>query len=227
MPTVDWSAIRLVVFDVDGTLYSQRAIRSRMLTKLILSSLRHASIRPLRVIGFYRKCREELSDAEVEDFENILLARTASACDVKVDEARRIAEEWLEQRPLPLLRDARYPHVDRVFAALRERGILIGVLSDYPAADKLAALDLEADFVFWAGESDVNVLKPHPRGLKLMMDRAGVIADQALMVGDRNDRDGEIARRSGVRPLIRSTRPLAGCSWFRSYDAEPFSALLT
>lgn len=224
--TIDWSEIRLAVFDVDGTLYSQRALRSRMLGALLLASARRLSLRDLRVVAFYRRHREELGDAEVEGFEPLLLARTAQHCGIRVEAARAICAEWLERRPLPLLRAARYPHLDRVFAALRANGIRIGILSDYPAAEKLAALGLDADLVVWAGEPAVNVLKPHARGLQLLMERAGVTPRETVMIGDRDERDGEIARRLGVRALIRTRKPIAGVDCFDAYDSGPFADLL-
>jgi len=223
---MDWSAIKLVVFDVDGTLYSQRAIRQRMLIQLVMACLRSRSIKPLRVVAFYRSHRETLAAAEVEGFEERLLVRTAEGCGIEIDEVRAIVEEWLERRPMPLLRRARYPHLEEVFAALRARGILIGVLSDYPPTEKLAALGLSADITGWAGEREVNIMKPSPLGLIRLMERAGVRPDQTLMIGDRDERDGEIARRSGVSAWIRSSTPLAGRNWFPAYDVEPFEALL-
>jgi len=103
---------------------------------------------------------------------------------------------------------------------------LIGVVSDYPASAKLAAMGLAADHVVWAGESDVGILKPHPRGLQRLMTRAGVSASETVLVGDRVERDGAAARRAGSRCLIRSRKPRQGWETFAAYDDSPFAAIL-
>lgn len=224
--TIDWSTIQLAVFDVDGTLYNQRALRSKMLLALMVASVRRLSLLDVRVVAFYRRHREELGEAEVEGFEPLLLARTAERFGIPVERVRAICHEWLEQRPLPLLLRARYAHLDRLFAALRANGVQIGILSDYPATEKLAALGLPADHIVWAGEPAVNVLKPNARGLQLLIARAGVSAAETVMIGDRDERDGEIARRLGVRALIRSSKPILGVDCFDAYDSGPFADLL-
>jgi putative hydrolase of the HAD superfamily len=225
--SVDWSAIKFVVFDVDGTLYDQRTIRKGMLIQLVTACLRDRSIKSLRVVAYYRSHREKLAAAEVEGFEGRLLTQTAAACGVSIDQVQAIVAEWLDRRPMTLLRKARYPHLEQVFAALHARGIVIGVLSDYPVTEKLAALELHVDLTAWAGEPDVNMLKPNPRGLIRLMERAGARPDQTLMIGDRDERDGEIARRCGVSVWLRSSRRLAGRNWFPTYDAKPFDTLLS
>ena len=223
---VDWAQIRLVVFDVDGTLYSQRHVRMRMAISLVLFCLRHRSLTPLRIIRHYRVHRESLADREQDDFESFLLNDTVRVTGMPLAVVKTTIDDWLERRPLSLLRRARYRHLDQVFAALRARGILIGVLSDYPAAAKLTALELDADMIVWAGQAGVGMLKPHPRGLELLLNRAGVDPAHALMIGDRDDRDGEIARRAGVRAFIRSSVRRDDQTAFKSYDCAPFDSLL-
>ena len=223
---VDWSQIELVVFDVDGTLYSQRHVRIRMAIRLILFCLRHWSLAPVRITQHYRMHRETLAERELEDFENVLLNDTAKATGMPLAAVKATIDEWLEHRPLSVLRRARYRHLEHVFGALRARGIRIGVLSDYPAVAKLAALELDADLIVWSGQAEVRVLKPHPRGLELLLMRAGVECGHALMIGDRDDRDGEIARRAGVRVFIRSAVQRGHQNAFISYDRAPFDTLL-
>jgi FMN phosphatase YigB (HAD superfamily) len=88
--------------------------------------------------------------------------------------------------------------------ALRTAGVAVAVLSDYPAADKLAALELEADILVSAVDPRVDRLKPHPRGLQRVIELAGVEPEKTVMIGDRDERDGECARRAGARWLIKA-----------------------
>ena len=113
-----------------------------------------------------------------------------------------IVEEWIERRPLPFLLQARRSGIADVFAALRQSGRKVAVLSDYPTERKLAALGLEADFHLAASDPEVDIMKPNSKGLRLLMERAGCSPGETLMIGDRDERDGEIARREGVAAMI-------------------------
>jgi putative hydrolase of the HAD superfamily len=46
----------------------------------------------------------------------------------------------------PVFKDG-YPHVVELFAALKSRNKIIGIFSDYPAVEKLRAMDLKADII--------------------------------------------------------------------------------
>jgi len=226
-PPFDWSDIRLVVFDVDGTLYDQSALRLSMLAELSWHALKTRSSRTVRILKRYRTLRETIGEAEQEGFDDILLARTAEDWGLDVTEVGRIVQDWMERRPLRHLRRCRYAHVDRVFAELRRRKIAIGIFSDYPATDKLRVLGLDANVTVCAGDASVKILKPHPRGLYAVMAAVGVGPDQTLMVGDRIERDGEVARRAGTQALIRSPKPQPDWHCFRSYADPPFSTLFS
>lgn len=222
----DWTQVELVAFDVDGTLYDQRALRPRMARDLLLQVLRRRELRPLSVVARYRRLREALGDAEAADFEARLLSETAAASHCTEAEVRAIVAEWVEQRPLPYLARCRYAGVAELFDGLRRHGKRIGVLSDYPARDKLAALGLQADVVVSANDADVGLLKPHPRGLQHLMQQAAASPAGTLLIGDRVERDGLAARRAGARCLIRSTQPHAGWQTFGRFDEPLFAPML-
>lgn len=198
---------RLVVFDVDGTLYNQQEVRWRMALRIIGATLATRSLCTLRVVRSFRKIREALADAETRAFDGPLHARTAAATGCSEPEIRAIIQEWMEARPLDVIARSRVPGAAELFQALRERGVVIGVLSDYPARAKLSALSLEADLIVAATDPEIGVMKPLTKGLEALLDRSGCQASEALMVGDRSERDGLVARRLGVPFLLRSWRP--------------------
>jgi len=107
---------------------------------------------------------------------------------------------------------------------LRREGKLIGVLSDYPVKAKLAALGLTADYSISAAE--VGYLKPHPRSLERLIDAAKVEARSTLLIGDRADRDGLVARRVGAWALIRSSSSIEGWQTFGRFDDPLFAPFL-
>ena len=226
MYAVDWTPIELVVFDIDGTLYNQRALRVRMAREMLTDALLRRRIRVFMVIRAYRRIRERLGEQEVEDFEPKLIAATASRAGCTEADVLAIDEEWIEQRPLPHLAELRYPGLPELLSALRQRGKAIGVFSDYPAARKLAALGVRADYVVCAGGSACGLLKPHPRGLENLIAAAGVTPAATILIGDRTDRDGLAAKRAGTRCLIRSSRPVEGWQTFADYRDQLFAPLL-
>lgn len=222
---INWADIRLVVFDVDGTLYDQRAMRLRMLRELLGDVLRSRSLTVPRIVRTYRRLREALGDAGAGDFEDVLIARTAEKHGLARETVRAVVTEWIETRPLAHVRACRYPHVCELFAALKRQGKAIGVFSDYPAVEKLRAMELPADHVVAAGDTGVGFLKPHPRGLEVLMQAAGTGPAETILVGDRVERDGEAARRAGVTALIRSERPVPGWIGFSRFSDALFAPL--
>jgi phosphoglycolate phosphatase/putative hydrolase of the HAD superfamily len=223
---VDWDRIRLVVFDLDGTLYDQRRLRAAMLLRLVRDAARSRSLAVLRVLKTFRHCRETLGETLAADFTTLQYELTASSMGCSADAVKTIVEEWIDRRPLDVLRTCRYQGVERVFAGLVAQRKTLAVLSDYPAREKLKALGLGADIIVCAGDPDVRVLKPHPAGLQRVLSRAGVPAQAAIMIGDRVDRDWAVAQRHGMRALIRSRKPIAGVDTFRGYEDEVFQPVI-
>ena len=222
----DWPNIRLVVFDVDGTLYDQNRLRLRMSRDLLLDAARRRSAEAIKVLRVYRRLREAMADAEVADFESALIAETARVTGRSADRVRAVVDTWIDKKPLRYLASCRYSGVAELFAGLRRNGKLVGVLSDYPAAAKLTALGLTADYVVCAGDPSVGLLKPNPKGLAVLMQAAGVDAQATVLIGDRIERDGAAARRRGVWPLIRSRRPLQHWQTFARFDDPIFRSFL-
>ncbi len=199
----DWDRVGAVVFDMDGTLYDQAPLRAKMVPRLGLHALRRFDPKLLRIVSGLRRERERLAEAERADFEDVLIAAVAARAGVSQDRVRAVMVEWLETRPLPLLAPCIVPGTAALFAALRRSGRRIAVLSDYPAARKLEALGLSADLVLSATDPEIAVQKPDPKGLALAAERFGLAPGRLLMIGDRDDRDGEAARRIGVPCLLR------------------------
>lgn len=219
--------LRAVVFDLDGTLYDAAPLRRRMAVELLGHCLLHPRRAGLpRRLQRFRRERERLAEEGTEGIARRQYERPADRLGVDPDELRAEVEEWMLRRPLRHLGRFRAAGAARFFAELRERGIRIGVLSDYPAAAKLEALGLAADATVAATDPDVDRLKPDPAGLIRLLDRLGTAPDACLVIGDRDERDGECARRAGAACLLRAARP--GPVRFRSFvellGASPVTA---
>ncbi|MBB3302812.1 putative hydrolase of the HAD superfamily [Rhizobium sp. BK077] len=224
---VDWGSVRFVVFDVDGTLYNQRRLRLRMAGEMIADALASGCLTNLRVLRAYRSLRETVGEEEIDNFQASLMARTVARTGQPTERIEAIVSEWIERRPLAHIASCRYRGVVELFAALRRQNKAIGIYSDYPAGQKLQQMTLSADFVVASTDPDIGILKPDPRGLQILMQRAGVSPAQTVLIGDRPERDGLAARRAGVLPLIRSHRPREGWLTFSRYSDQVFEALRT
>ncbi len=190
-----------------------------MAAALAKSALLSLNFKTLAVLRAYRRRREDLADGEVADFEGVLAAEIAQQTGLSAERVAAIVHDWMTQRPLPKLRPHRYPGVAELFDDLRRSGRQIGVLSDYPAREKLAALGLDADIVVCAADEEVGYMKPNPRGLNFVMAKAGVTPGATILIGDRADRDGEAGRRAGVRTYLRTSKPIAGEACFASFQS--------
>ncbi len=222
----DWAGVRLVAFDVDGTLYRQAPLRLYMAAELALHAVRSCDVTTIRVLSRYRRIRERMGEAETADFLPALVTETARTCGVAEEQVRSVVAEWIERRPLRHLAGCRYPRLPELFAALRRKGKSVGILSDYPVAAKLQALGLTADHAVCAEDPDIGVLKPHPKGLLALIDAAGATPRATVLIGDRPDRDGLAAQRAGARALIRASHPVDGWQTFTRFDDAPFRPLL-
>lgn len=210
---------RLVVFDLDGTLYDQRRLRRALALQLLSRAARGRGMRELRCILRFRRLREEMAGAEAADLDGVLYARLAAETGRPAAELRALIEEWMCRRPLPLLRVCRAPGITRLFEVLGRRGSRVAIWSDYPVREKLAALELSADFMVCAEDPGVGALKPNPAGLAALLDRCGCAPHEALMIGDRAERDGAAAGRLGVPFLLYGRKSVGGAVYSPDFSA--------
>ena len=235
----DRASLAAVIFDVDGTLYRQSTLRRAMLFRLLRAHLLHPreAVATFRILWSFRAAHEELrndqlrseslrtdrsrepAEGPLEERQLILAARRSG---YPVATVRRTIEQWIERFPLDLMLAARWPGVVEFLQELRDAGIRIGALSDYPVTSKLAAMGLSAlfDVVGCAQDSDIGRLKHDPAGVRIVLARLGVRADQAVCIGDRPDLDAGAASAAGVRCYIIDRAGSHGSGWtgVRDYD---------
>jgi putative hydrolase of the HAD superfamily len=225
-PNFDGRDIKLVVFDVDGTLYSQSALRLRMLPELLVLAISAQGRESLKIIVTYRRLRETYAERELEGFDTALVEETATSVGCKPEFVREVIGEWIYRQPLRHLKTCVLAGVPEFFTSLNAAGKTVGIFSDYAAEEKLEAMGLASDHIASADDPNVAMLKPNPKGLLGLMEKVGTPPKETLLIGDREERDGEAARRAGVHALIRSSKPSSDFRTFKNY-ADPVFATLT
>lgn len=118
-----------------------------------------------------------------------------------------------------------HPGAIALLVSLRERGFVVGAISDWETTlpGTLAELALAPLLDALAVSAFVGVTKPHPRLFQEALSQAGVRPDESLHVGDWYELDVQGARAAGMRAILFDHQK-------RSRDAdcprvETFSAL--
>jgi putative hydrolase of the HAD superfamily len=212
-----------LVFDVDGTLYRQGALRRVMLTHLLRSHLAHPvrGWRTMQVLRAYRHAQEHLrTGPPVGDIGAAQIARTCERAGVDRDTVMQVVSRWMEQEPLQFLPQCLQPGLVEFLHIAKQRKVRLAVLSDYPAEAKLEALGLAGVFevILSAQTPVVNAFKPDPRGLLVALERLGATRAESLYVGDRVDVDAAMAEAAGVRCAIVTNRSSDGGSHVQVTD---------
>lgn len=220
---------RAVIFDMDGTLYYQLPLRLRMAGKLAAYYLRHPfRYKELLAVKTFREIRERWTEIKHNDSvphhdltddgssteqESSLDWRQYYQTAEKLgggatpEWVKQTVEHWMYQVPLALLPLCQDRHLSGLIRTLRKRHTTVIIYSDYPAVEKARALGIEPDYIFSALDADIMCLKPDPKGLSHILSVTGLSPEQALMVGDRYEKDGMAARNAGMDWLILPSSP--------------------
>jgi HAD superfamily hydrolase (TIGR01509 family) len=93
-----------------------------------------------------------------------------------------------------------YPGVAEALAAIRAAGITVGLVTGKSHGAWAVTRDLLSlgDFAVFVGDEDVREPKPSPEGLRIAIQRLGVLPGDAVYVGDSVN-DATAAREAGLR----------------------------
>ena len=209
--TVPIEQLKALVFDVDGTLYNQGRLRRAMLLRILRAYAAHPfrGWQTARVLRAYRQAQEHLrADPVTGDISEAQIALACERSHVDRDSVVASVNRWMEQEPLAILSRYVQPGLIEFLRMCKARGLRLAALSDYPADAKLEALGLSGlfDVVLSAQAAEINVFKPHPRGLLVTLERLGSAAGESMYIGDRVDVDAPTAEAAGVRCTILTGR---------------------
>jgi HAD superfamily hydrolase (TIGR01549 family) len=195
------------LIDLDGTLYRQNMVRSVMAVELALWG--RSAISTLRT---FRREHERLRNGEPSGAGDPFaqqMSRTANRLNMPEQRVADIVNHWMIDRPGKWLRMFRRRTLLEGISKFRAQGGRTAIVSDYPARQKLRALQVTDlfDVVVACGEpGGPDYLKPSPAGYLLAADRLGISPCDCLVIGDRQDADGEAARRAGIAFQLVASR---------------------
>ncbi len=185
--------LRVVSWDVDGTLYELPALR-RALRRLALARGLTAPLATARAVRALVRTRRAFEAVRRRggDLTGVAAPAERALADALVLDAVRAAG----------LR----PGVREALARQRAAGLALVATSDHPAAAKLEALGLGGCFDRVVVGEDLGALKPSPR---LLLAACGDLPPAALLhVGDRPDTDGVAAAAAGCRVRLLGPGPV-------------------
>ncbi|HOX39898.1 MAG TPA: HAD-IA family hydrolase [Candidatus Brocadiia bacterium] len=101
-----------------------------------------------------------------------------------------------------------YPDVKPAIEALCSARVHLGVISNWDSRLEklLSALGLADSFQSVTISSYEGYLKPHPAIFRAALAKAGVMAERAILVGDRPAEDVDGARAAGMIPILLDRR---------------------
>ncbi|UGQ16190.1 HAD family hydrolase [Borrelia sp. RT5S] len=184
--------IKAVVFDLDGTLYPEISMNLAMLPEFL---------RNIRFFLVFKKVRKEIRILQREKSEpssrdklvsmqiEMLAMRlrfSKSKCEFllnKIYYGEAFGNKFKKFKPYSGVRDLIY--------SLKDKGIKLGVMSDFPIATRVSnLLDIKDSFwdVLYSSE-DTGYLKPSKMAFLRIMDELGMQGRHILYVGNSYEYD--------------------------------------
>jgi HAD superfamily hydrolase (TIGR01509 family) len=192
--------------DLDGTLYHPTPVKLAMAAELLLFGW--GSIKTLRTFRHSHEALRHLPSGALalqqSPFER-QLAHAAAELERTPSDVARTVQEWMFERPLKWVARSKRQALLDALGQYRRAGGKTALVSDYPASGKLGALGaLELfDVVVSNGElGGPQRLKPDPEGYLSAASRLAIEPARCLVIGDRDDADGEAARAAGMGVCI-------------------------
>lgn len=204
------SGYKAVIFDLDGTLYYQNPFRLRMACWLLGYLIKHpSSLKDMRIIKKYRSVWEhwEKYDAAwrscgTQELDARQYAYVAGRMKVTPERVEKTITFFMLEAPLKLLAGYRDHVLADMIKELREHKITVIIYSDYPVQDKLRALRIKADACYTSADRQIGCMKPDPKGIDVILKEQGILNADALMIGDRYEKDGLAAQGNDVDYII-------------------------
>ena len=190
---VNLSGIKLIVFDMDDTLYPER--------EFVFSAYRAVSEYVYEKFGIFIEddLRRRFSSGQRGDLFSIVLKDLG--VKFTEEDIQGLVKRYREHRP------SIQPYTDAVvIQELKKAGYKIGLLTDgwkRVQKNKWKALKLEQhfDFTVFTDDFGFEFWKPHEKPFRYICEQAGVKLSEAVYVGDNPSKDFLAPNQLGMKSL--------------------------
>jgi putative hydrolase of the HAD superfamily len=200
--------IKGVVFDIDGTMYSQTLLRTIIGFELIarLIFFFPSTLKAIKVISSFRKALEEIrkDNKEHGNVSEMQIDMTCKMTGESKEKITAIVDYWIYKKPLGLIPFCKRGGLNDVFTWLKKKEIRIGVFSDYPCHEKCKAMGVYdyIDGFVSSVDNDVNAFKPNKKGFLKIAEKLKLDTENILFIGDRVALDLEGAANVGMQTFL-------------------------
>jgi putative hydrolase of the HAD superfamily len=190
-----------VAFDLDGTLYPNYSFYIRLVPFLLREQ------RYLRAFGKARNRLHQESGLQKEEQDvntpSFYQRQAEYMAEILKKESKFLKErtdKLIYRGWEPLFKKVKlFPHVKETLTALRERGIKLGLLSDFPPETKIENLGLSEYWDTILCSEKIGQLKPDPLPFKELCRAMALPPDKILYVGNSFPYDILGAQRAGMK----------------------------
>ena len=184
-----------IAFDLDGTLYPNYRFYLRLIP-FVLKEQRY-----LRAFG---KARDRLRQEGNSQGNTCFYQRQAIYMAEILKKERAHIIEWTEKNIYrgwePMFKKVKlFPYVKETLTALREKGIKLGLLSDFPPETKIQYLGLSGYWDALLCSEVAGQLKPNPLPFQELCRSLGFPPEEILYVGNSFSYDILGAQKAGMK----------------------------
>lgn len=211
-------------FDIDGTLYAESKLYRKLFFKAIprlrllyaFNSVRH-DIRSLLKSEEYRSKNIK----SIDDFHHFQAGLVAKRVGKDQGLVHKEIESFFYKAALEPFSDIPlYKGVKELLVNMKNRGLLLGALSDFPCDEKIRLMGLDSIFDVVMTSEETGFVKPDPASFALFAKRMGVDPGKILFVGnsERYDVAGSIGAGMRAAKISKQSGPSAAEFVFSDYS---------
>lgn len=187
--------IKVVAFDIDGTLYPSSSLFFRMIPYV----LKH-----LRFYLHYNRVRNVLHrTAPLSDFYEYQARLFVEETGCSIEFARKEIKSVVYDGIKKFFKKIKpYKNVEETFKTLKSKGFKIALLSDFPPEQKGDIWGLSAYCDLIVGSEEIGALKPSKYPFGVLSMKLDVPPEQILYVGNSVKYDLIGAKNAGMKTAI-------------------------
>lgn len=212
------NSIKAVAFDIDGTLYPNWQLYIRIIPyvlKRLFFFLKYGRVRSIlhrtAPLGDFYEYQARLLSFEMHN---------------NPVQARQLIDDNIYRGLKPFFEYVKpFPYIKETFAAFKQAGLKLAILSDFPPEQKGDLWGTENMFDVICGSEALGALKPSKYTFISLADKLGILPEQILYVGNSISADVCGASAAGMktaylmpfwRRLFNRPLPIADIS-FKNY----------